>query len=76
MALIVLSQSIIGCRKTAEELMQVPKPIIWERMSPAQKEYYEGLNTVQKKAIAAYTSKPEQWQAFLKKWAAHNKGKK
>ena len=49
------------------------RPMFCEKMTPAQRDYYEGLNNNTKKLITGYSSQPEQWEAFMSHWKAHTR---
>ena len=77
--LLLASTSLLlsSCKKEDTKFVREldTPPSFWDRMNPAQKAYYEQLNTTQKKAIKSYTTTPEQWQAFLKRWRRHTNQK-
>ena len=65
----------MGCKET-KELVIIERPKFWSKMTPTQKEFYETLNALQKKRIAAYTSNTEQWDAFMVLWKGYTKRQK
>lgn len=66
--------ALVGCKeKQAGEAFTKTEvlPKYWDKMSPAQKEFYKNMNPGQKTSLEAYPNTLEQWEAFLKIWRRH-----